>query len=86
MQLSAGSKLEVMRAEEAAGNNKGGLEEVLIEYQKSLKRVLRMWGGKVALKEISDVWQTTRHSIFCVDGASRHQPRSRIPHHPPTPL
>jgi len=37
--LSAGSKLEAMRAEEAVGNNKGGLEEVLIEYQKSLQRV-----------------------------------------------
>jgi len=31
VQLSAGSKLEAMRAEEAAGNNKGGLEEVLID-------------------------------------------------------
>ena len=38
MQLSAGSKLEAMRAEEADGNNKGGQEEVLIEYQKSLQR------------------------------------------------
>ena len=37
--LSAGSKLEAMRAEEAVGNNKGGQEEILIEYQKSLQRV-----------------------------------------------
>jgi len=29
VQLSAGSKLKVMRVEESAGNNKGGLEKIL---------------------------------------------------------
>ena len=69
VQLSAGSKLEAMRAEEAVGNNKGGQEEIWVSKVppegacfKSLVQVVFGHGvlGAVTTKRVIDYYYQSR--------------------------